>query len=93
MQQTTEVQPAKFGLLGFMLGVVSLVVILIQLSVFFEPQEKSAGVTIGEIAAEIKQSAARALSGEPAPAPDHQTRRRSTNSYPYDTQSPATICS
>ncbi len=70
MQQTTEVQPAKFGLLGFMLGVVSLVVILIQLSVFFEPQEKSAGVTIGEIAAEIKQSAARALSGEPAPAPE-----------------------
>ena len=70
MQQTTEVQSAKFGLMGFMLGIVSLVVILIQLSVFFEPQEQSAGSTIGEIAAEIKLSAARALSGEPAPAPE-----------------------
>lgn len=53
MQQATEVQPAKFGLMGFMLGIVSLVVILIQLSVFFEPQEQNAGTTIGEIAAEI----------------------------------------
>ena len=70
MQEAIKVQPAKFGLMGFMLGIISILVILIQLSVFFEPQEKSAGQTIGEIAAEIKLSAARALSGEPAPAPE-----------------------
>lgn len=67
MEQTIEERPAKFGLAGFMLGVVSLIVILIQLSAFFEPQEKSSGSVIGEIAADIKQSAARALAGEPAP--------------------------
>ncbi len=68
MQQMTDVPPAKFGLFGFILGVVSIVVILIQLSAFFEPQEeKSAGTIIGEIAADIKLSAARAISGEPAP--------------------------
>ncbi len=69
MEQTIKDQPAKFGLVGFMLGIASLVVILIQLSAFFEPQEKSSGTVIGEIAAEIKQSAARALAGEPAPKP------------------------
>ncbi|MCP4209255.1 MAG: hypothetical protein GY767_19710 [Shimia sp.] len=67
MEQTIKDRPAKFGLAGFMLGIASLVVILIQLSAFFEPQEKSSGSIIGEIAADIKQSAARALAGEPAP--------------------------
>ncbi|MCF7699048.1 hypothetical protein [Loktanella sp. M215] len=52
-----------------MLGIASLVVILIQISVFFEPQEKSSSSIIGEIAADIKQSAARVLAGEPAPEP------------------------
>jgi len=69
MEQITQVRPAKFGLVGFMLGIASLVVILIQLSAFFEPQEKSSGTFIGEIAADIKQSAVRALAGEPAPEP------------------------
>jgi hypothetical protein len=69
MEQTAEDRPAKFGFVGFILGIASLVVILIQLSIFLEPQEKSSATTIGEIAAEIKQSAARALSGEPAPTP------------------------
>ena len=69
MQQATIERPAKFGLIGFLLGIASLVAILIQLSTFFEPQEKSSGSVIGEIAADIKQSAARALSGEPAPEP------------------------
>lgn len=69
MGQTIEERPAKYGLVGFMLGIASLVVILIQLSAFFEPQEKSNGSIIGEIAADIKQSAARALAGEPAPEP------------------------
>lgn len=69
MQQMTLEKRAKFGLLGFLLGVASLVVILIQLSALFEPQEKSSGSVIGEIAADIKQSAARVLAGEPAPEP------------------------
>jgi hypothetical protein len=69
MELTMKDRPAKFGLVGFMLGIASLVIILIQLSAFFEPQEKSSGTVIGEIAADIKQSAARALTGEPAPKP------------------------
>lgn len=69
MEETIDDRPAKFGLAGFMLGITSLIVILIQLSAFFEPQEKSSGTVIGEIAAEIKQSAARVLAGEPAPEP------------------------
>ena len=69
MEQTIEERPATFGLVGFLLGIASLVVILIQLSVFFEPQEKRSGSVIGEIAADIKQSAARALAGESAPEP------------------------
>lgn len=69
MEQAFHDRPAKFGLIGFMLGVVSILVILIQLSAFLEPQEKSSGAVIGEIAADIRQAATRALSGEPAPAP------------------------
>jgi len=69
MEQTIEERTAKFGLVGFMLGIASLVVILIQLSAFFEPQEKSSGSVIGEISAEIKQSAVRALAGESSPEP------------------------
>lgn len=69
MEQSIQDRPAKFGLVGFILGVASIIVILIQLSAFLEPQEKSSGAVIGEIAADIKQAATRALSGEPAPAP------------------------
>lgn len=69
MELKIEERPAKFGLLGFMLGVASLIVILVQLSAFFEPQATNSGTVIGEIAAEIRQSAARALNGEPAPEP------------------------
>lgn len=78
MEQTIKKPPAKFGLVGFLLGIVSLVVILIQLSAFFEPQEKSNGSVIGEIAAEIKQSAARVMAGEPTPErtpPPHDYRQ------------------
>ncbi|MFD0860317.1 hypothetical protein [Roseovarius aquimarinus] len=69
MEQTTERRPAHFGLIGFILGVASLIVILMQLSAFFEPQEKTSGSIIGEIAADIKLSASRALAGEEAPEP------------------------
>jgi len=61
---------SNLGLLGFILGVASLLVIFVQLSAVFEPEEQSTATVIGEMAAEIKQSAARVLSGEPAPAPE-----------------------
>jgi hypothetical protein len=77
MEQTIEDRPAKFGLAGFILGIASLVIILIQLSALFEPQEKSSGTVIGEIAADIKQSAARVLAGEPAPKPTPPPRNYS----------------
>lgn len=67
MEHSIEDRTAKFGLVGFMLGIASLVVILIQLSAFFLPPEKSNGSFIGEIAADIKQSAARVLAGDPTP--------------------------
>lgn len=69
MQKIAIEKPTKYGLIGFLLGIASLIVILNQLSTFFEPQAQSTGSVIGEIAADIKQSAARALSGEPAPKP------------------------
>jgi len=58
---SVEQQNANFGLIGFILGIVSLLVIFVQISAVFEPEEKSAGTKIGEMAAEIKQSAARVL--------------------------------
>ncbi len=69
MDQTAPpIRPAKFGLAGFFLGAISLVILVIQMSAIFEePPAKSAGTVIGEIAADIRLSASRALSGEPAP--------------------------
>ena len=69
MQKIAIDKLTKYGLIGFLLGIASLIVILNQLSTFFEPQAQSTGSVIGEIAADIKQSVARALSGEPAPKP------------------------
>ena len=69
MEHSIQTRQANFGLVGFLLGVASCVFILIQLPAFFEPSEKTSGSVIGEIAADIKLSAARALTGEPAPAP------------------------
>ena len=72
MENAAEMRPAKFGFAGFVLGVLALLIVMIQLSSFFAPDEPgpSAGQVIGEIAADIKQSAARALAGEPAPEPE-----------------------
>lgn len=69
MVEASTATPAKFGFAGFILGLVSLLVVVIQISTIFAPAEPgpSAGEVIGGIAADIKNSAARALSGEPAP--------------------------
>jgi len=69
MEQTSDERRAKFGLIGFLLAIASLVVVLIQISAVFELQEKSIGSVLGEIAADIKQSAAGKLAGDPAPEP------------------------
>ena len=61
---------AKFGLIGFLLGVVALGIVVVQVSALFSEPEQSAAATIGEIAAEIRDSAKRALAGEPRPAPE-----------------------
>lgn len=68
MEQVSTGRVASLGFIGFILGVVSVLVILIQISTIMEPDDtRSAGQVIGEIAADIRQSAQRALSGEPEP--------------------------
>lgn len=72
MDQLAEAPRAKFGLAGFFLAVASLLVVMLQLSSFFAPDpepQKTTGQVIGEIAADIRLSAQRALAGEPAPPP------------------------
>lgn len=57
------------GLLGFGAGAIALIIVLVQFSAGpFAPQPDIA-TSVGEIAAEIRQSATRALSGEAAPPP------------------------
>lgn len=64
---STAVNKPKFGLTGFLLALVAMVIVAIQISAIMEPSNDSAGVTIGEIAAEIRDAAQRRLSGEVAP--------------------------
>lgn len=72
MDQTMEDHSAKFGLVGFLLGVASLLVVLVQLSAIFEAPEPSGASVIGEIAVDIKDAAQRALTGQPAAEPTPQ---------------------
>ena len=69
MDQSMEQPRAKFGLAGLVLGALSLILVLAHFSDLLAPVDKSSGAVIGEIAAEMKQSAMRVLAGEPAPAP------------------------
>lgn len=58
------------GLIGFAIGAAAVLLVLVQFWAGpFAPQE-SAGISIGEIAGEIRDSAARALAGEEQPAPE-----------------------
>lgn len=58
-----------WGLAAFLFGVLALVVVTLPISGTFVEPEKSTAASIGEFAAEIRQSAQRALSNDPAPAP------------------------
>jgi len=69
MSETQTTARAPFGWAGFATGAAALILTLV---VFwagpFAPQQ-SAGVNIGELAAEIAKSAARSVAGQPQPAP------------------------
>lgn len=57
------------GLIGFAIGAAALLLVLVHFWAGpFAPQQ-DVGVSIGELAGEIRDSAARALSGEAQPAP------------------------
>jgi len=58
-----------WGLVAFIVGAVALVVVTLQISGAFVEKDRSTAMVIGEIAAEIRTSAQRALAGEPSPAP------------------------
>ncbi len=69
---TTEIAETRpvWGLAAFIFGVIALVAVTLSISdVFVDEEQASAAATIGEIAAEIRQSAQRALAGEEAPPP------------------------
>ncbi|MEE4120942.1 MAG: hypothetical protein V2I65_18225 [Paracoccaceae bacterium] len=58
------------GLAGFALGAAALLLVLVQFWAGpFAPQQ-SAGVSLGELAAELRDSALREMRGAPQPAPE-----------------------
>jgi|LNFM01.1.fsa_nt_gb hypothetical protein len=69
MSDTQTIPPAPLGWSGFATGAVALILTLV---VFwagpFGPQQ-AAGVSIGELAAEIAKSATRSVTGQAQPAP------------------------
>ena len=71
---TATKQRPYWGLAAFLVGVIALVAVTLHISGMFVEPEKSAATTIGEIAAEIRESAKRALSNETPPAPEPETR-------------------
>lgn len=74
MTDTSEIPRSILGWCGFAMGAVAL---LLTLVVFwagpFAPQQTT-GVSLGELAADIAQSAARSVVGEPQPEPVSPTR-------------------
>lgn len=69
MAETAPIQDATFGWIGFAVGAVALVLTLVTFWAGpFAPQH-SAGVTLGELAADIAKAAARSVAGQEQPAP------------------------
>lgn len=66
--QTADHRPV-WGLVAFFVAAIGLIAVTLHISDVFSEPEQSAATSIGEFAAEIRQSASRALSGDPAPAP------------------------
>lgn len=70
MTETAPSIRAPFGWFAFLFGAASLLLVLVHFwSGPFAPQQ-STGVSIGELAGEIKDSAIRSIKGEPQPAPE-----------------------
>lgn len=67
-----------WGLAAFIVAAIALVVVTLHMSGTFAEPKKSAATTIGEIAAEIRASAKRALSEGPSPAPEAASRTWTT---------------
>lgn len=69
MSETASPQGSAFGWLGFMIGSAALIMTLV---IFwagpFAPQQ-AAGVTLGELAADVAKSAARSVAGLEQPEP------------------------
>jgi len=69
MADTARMPGATFGWLGFATGAVALILVLVHFWAGpFAPQQ-SAGVSLGELAADIAKSAARSVAGQPQPEP------------------------
>lgn len=69
MSDTSPIARAPLGWSGFAAGAAALILTLVLFWAGpFAPQQ-SAGVSIGELAAEIAKSAARSVAGQPQPAP------------------------
>lgn len=68
MTDTAPTQRATFGWLGFAIGGAALILTIVILWAGpFAPQQ-AAGISLGELAADIAKSAARSVMGEPQPA-------------------------
>ena len=70
---------ATWGFAGFIVGTFGLVAALLLVSGYFSEPEQSAAATIGQFAAEIRQSAKLALTG--AEMPSAQPRGMDGNDY------------
>ncbi len=69
MAETAPTQDATFGWIGFAVGAAALVLTLVTFWAGpFAPQQ-AAGVTLGELAADIAKAAARSVAGQEQPPP------------------------
>ena len=79
VQSAPQQARAHWGFAGFLVGLLALVTAMLVISgVFIEPHQ-SAAASIGQFAAEIRQSAKLALQG--ASLPQAQTTAMDTNAY------------
>lgn len=69
MHDTSHTSKAPFGWLGFALGAAALVMTMVTFWAGPFAAQQSAGVSLGELAAEIAKSAARSVAGQDQPAP------------------------
>lgn len=69
MSVTLQESKPVWGLWGLALGAAALAIVTLQMSALFAGPEPNPGSTIGAIAGEIREAAARAVLGHPQPDP------------------------